>query len=206
MNANEVIASRATEMLGGNPFGTEKPIHPNDHVNMGQSTNDMFPTAIHVAVAVEIRKQLIPGLETVGRRVGHKGEGLGQDHQDRPHAPGGRHAATTRARDSADWLGRSRFRSNGRSGLRRPCWNCRPAAPRSAPGINTHPEFGRRVAAALAKETGIPFVEAADHFEGNAQRDGLVECHGELQDYCVHVIQRGQQYPLVRIGAALRFL
>ena len=61
------------------------------------------------------------------------------------------------------------------------CWNCPSAARPSARGINTHPEFGRRVCEMLAQETGIPFVEAADHFEANAQRDGLVECHGQLR-------------------------
>src|SRR5262249_37895818 len=63
MNANEVISNRAIELTDGNRFDKKKPIHPNDHVNMGQSTNDMFPTAIHVAVAVAIRKELVPALE-----------------------------------------------------------------------------------------------------------------------------------------------
>ncbi|HAA52775.1 MAG TPA: aspartate ammonia-lyase, partial [Planctomycetaceae bacterium] len=63
MNINEVIANRAIELNGGDRFTTDKPIHPNDHVNMGQSTNDMFPTAIHVAVAEGIRKRLVPALE-----------------------------------------------------------------------------------------------------------------------------------------------
>ncbi len=63
MNANEVIANRAIELAGGDRFQVEKPIHPNDHVNMGQSTNDMFPTAIHVAVAMAIDRELIPALE-----------------------------------------------------------------------------------------------------------------------------------------------
>src|SRR5436190_1000692 len=63
MNANEVISNRAIEMLGGDRFQVEKPIHPNDHVNMGQSTNDMFPTAIHVAVAMSLRNALIPELQ-----------------------------------------------------------------------------------------------------------------------------------------------
>jgi fumarate hydratase class II len=63
MNANEVIANRAIELVGGDRFRPEKPIHPNDHVNMGQSTNDMFPTAIHVAVAQAIHNELIPALE-----------------------------------------------------------------------------------------------------------------------------------------------
>src|SRR5207302_10861669 len=62
MNANEVISNRAIEQTGGDRFAAKKPIHPNDHVNMGQSTNDMFPTAIHVAVAVAIEKQLLPAL------------------------------------------------------------------------------------------------------------------------------------------------
>src|SRR5690349_13883691 len=63
MNVNEVIANRAIELLGGDRFHKDKPVHPNDHVNMGQSTNDMFPTAIHVAVALEIKKDLIPALQ-----------------------------------------------------------------------------------------------------------------------------------------------
>src|SRR5438876_3414541 len=63
MNANEVISNRAIEQTGGNRFDKKKPIHPNDHVNMGQSTNDMFPTAIHVAVALAIDKELVPALE-----------------------------------------------------------------------------------------------------------------------------------------------
>src|SRR4051812_41814870 len=63
MNANEVIANRAIEILGGDRFQQEKPVHPNDHVNMGQSTNDIFPTSIHVAVACEIKRDLVPALQ-----------------------------------------------------------------------------------------------------------------------------------------------
>src|SRR5690349_9307905 len=63
MNANEVIANRAIELLGGDRFQKDKPVHPNDHVNMGQSTNDIFPTAIHVAVAMAIQRELIPALQ-----------------------------------------------------------------------------------------------------------------------------------------------
>ncbi len=73
-------------------------------------------------------------------------------------------------------------------------------------GINTHPEFGRRVAEVLAKETGIPFVEAEDHFEANAQRDGLVECHGQLRTIAVTLFNVRQQHPLARLRAAVRVL
>src|SRR4029079_13123812 len=69
MNANEVISNRAIELLGGDRFQAEKPIHPNDHVNMGQSTNDMFPTAIHVAVAMGIKLRLIPALERFAKTL-----------------------------------------------------------------------------------------------------------------------------------------
>src|SRR5687768_12571179 len=72
MNANEVIANRAIEITGGDRFQAAKPIHPNDHVNMGQSTNDMFPTAIHVAVAVEIRRTLVPALERLYQTLAEK--------------------------------------------------------------------------------------------------------------------------------------
>jgi len=180
MNANEVIASRAAELLGGNPFGTEKPIHPNDHVNMGQSTNDMFPTAIHVAVAVEIRKQLVPGLKRLGDELSAKAEAwdkiikIGRTHL--------ADATPLRLGQEIGGLARQLALSVDRAERALTAVLELPAGGTAVgTGINTHPEFGRRVAAALAKETGVPFVEAADHFEGNAQRDGLVECHGELK-------------------------
>src|SRR5205823_1990727 len=74
MNANEVIANRAIELLGGDRFQKDKPVHPNDHVNMGQSTNDMFPTAIHVAVANEICRQLIPTLDRLHEVLAQKAQ------------------------------------------------------------------------------------------------------------------------------------
>src|ERR1043165_9128518 len=74
MNANEVISNRAIEIIGKNRFEAKKPIHPNDHVNMGQSTNDMFPTAIHVAVAVAIQKELIPALERLHKTLSDKSQ------------------------------------------------------------------------------------------------------------------------------------
>ncbi|MDP7304849.1 MAG: lyase family protein, partial [Pirellulaceae bacterium] len=72
MNTNEVIANRAIEIVGGDRMAAEKPIHPNDHVNMGQSTNDIFPTAIHVAVAQRIKNDLIPALERCGSALAQK--------------------------------------------------------------------------------------------------------------------------------------
>lgn len=184
MNANEVISNRAIEILGGDRFAQEKPVHPNDHVNMGQSTNDIFPTSIHVAVAVEIQKDLIPALQKFHDVLAEKA------HQwDKIIKIGRTHLADATplrlgqeiggfARQLA--LSIERAKRGIEAILELPAGGTAVGT-----GINTHPEFGSRVAAVLAKETGIPFVEAKNHFEGNAQRDGLVECHGQLRTIAV---------------------
>jgi fumarate hydratase, class II len=180
MNANEVISNRSIEILGADRFAAEKPIHPNDHVNMGQSTNDMFPTAIHVAVATSIRKQLIPALTRLADVLGKKA-----DEWDKIIKIGRTHLAdATPLRLGQEFGGFARqlALSVQRSERALAAVLELPAGGTAVgTGINTHPEFGRRIAATLAQETGIPFVEAADHFEANAQRDGLVECHGQLR-------------------------
>jgi len=180
MNANEVISNRAVEILGGDPFSTEKPVHPNDHVNMGQSTNDMFPTAIHVAVATSIRNQLVPALKRFADVLAQKAKAwdkiikIGRTHL--------ADATPLRLGQEFGGFARQLVLSVERAERALEAVLELPAGGTAVgTGINTHPEFGRRVAAALAKETGIPFVEAADHFEANAQRDGLVECHGQLR-------------------------
>ena len=91
MNANEVIANRAIQILGGT-VGSKKPVHPNDHVNMGQSSNDVFPTAMHIAAAEAIERDLLPALRGAAGRAGREGEGVRRRRQDRPHAPDGRGA------------------------------------------------------------------------------------------------------------------
>jgi fumarate hydratase class II len=82
MNANEVIAGRANEVLAGHRGG-KSPVHPNDHVNMGQSSNDSFPTAMHIAAAIAVHKRLLPALRTIHGRLAAAGRGLGRDRQDR---------------------------------------------------------------------------------------------------------------------------
>ncbi len=180
MNANEVIANRAIELVGGNRFATTKPIHPNDHVNMGQSTNDMFPTAIHVAVGVAIKQQLLPALGRLLAELSAKAKVW-----DRVIKIGRTHLAdATPLRLGQEFGGFARQIELSIERAERAI-----AAILELPaggtavgtGINTHPEFGRRVAAELAKLTGIPLVESKNHFEANAQRDGLVECHGQLR-------------------------
>ena len=95
MNANEVIAGRANEQLTGNRGG-KSPVHPNDHVNKGQSSNDSFPTAMHIAAGIAVYRKLLPALEDDPRPARRPGEALGSDRQDRPHPFAGRDAADAR--------------------------------------------------------------------------------------------------------------
>jgi len=180
MNANEVIANRAIELLSGDRFHKDKPVHPNDHVNMGQSTNDIFPTAIHVAVALEIQRDLIPALQRLHQVLAQKAQ-----EWDKIIKIGRTHLAdATPLRLGQEIGGFARQIELSIERARKaiePIHELPAGGTAVGTGINTHPEFGRRVAEVLAKETSIAFVEAANHFEANAQRDGLVECHGQLR-------------------------
>ena len=180
MNVNEVIANRAIEILGGDRFQPDKLVHPNDHVNMGQSTNDTFPTAIHVAVAVTLKGDLVPALERLAHVLTHKAQEWDQIIKiGRTHLMD---ATPLRLGQEVGGLARQlalsvqRARQAIEAVIELPVGGTAVGT-----GINTHPEFGRRVAKVLADETGIPFVEAENHFEANAQRDGLVSCHGHLR-------------------------
>lgn len=184
MNVNEVISNRAIEMTGGNRFDKKKPVHPNDHVNMGQSTNDMFPTAIHVAVAQAIAKELRPALERFHKVLDEKAKAwddiikIGRTHL----------ADATPIRLGQEFSGYARqverclhqAKQAEHAVLELPAGGTAVGT-----GINTHPRFGARVAEVLAKETGLAFVEAKNHFEANANRDGLVECSGMLRSIAV---------------------
>lgn len=184
MNANEVISNRAIEMTGGNRFEAKKPIHPNDHVNMGQSTNDMFPTAIHVAVGQAIARELVPALERFERTLAAKAKEwdqiikIGRTHlaDATPIRLGQELSGFVRQLE----LSRQRAQAALKAVLELPAGGTAVGT-----GINTHPKFGAKVAEVLAKETGVPFVEAANHFEANANRDGLVECSGLLRAIAV---------------------
>lgn len=180
MNVNEVIANRAIEILGGDRFALEKPVHPNDHVNMGQSTNDTFPTSIHVATAMSLAGDLIPALQRLQETLTEKAAAW-----DKIIKIGRTHLADATPLRLGQEIG---------AFARQLALSCERAkraiiavielpvgGTAVGSGINTHPEFGERVAAVLAEETGLPFKEAENHFEGNASRDGLVECHGQLK-------------------------
>ncbi|MDP1561657.1 MAG: class II fumarate hydratase [Pirellulaceae bacterium] len=180
MNCNEVIANRAIELIGGDRFSEKKQIHPNDHVNMCQSTNDTFPTAIHVAVGCEIKNRLLPALQRFHEVLASKAKQwekiikIGRTHlmDATPLTLGQEFGGFARQIELA--MGRAERALQAI--LELPVGGTAVGS-----GINSHPEFGRRVAAEIGRQTGIAFVEAVDHFEANANRDGLVECHGQLK-------------------------
>ncbi|APZ95014.1 class II fumarate hydratase [Fuerstiella marisgermanici] len=180
MNVNEVISNRAIEILGGDRFAADKPVHPNDHVNMGQSTNDTFPTAIHVAVGTSIVNDLLPALQRFADELQKKA-----DDWDQIIKIGRTHLAdATPLRLGQEFGGFARQLQLSIDRAKRAVdaiAELPVGGTAVGSGINTHPEFGSRVAAVLAETTEVPFIEAVNHFEGNAQRDGLVECHGQLK-------------------------
>ncbi len=180
MNTNEVIANRALEIAGYNRFSNEKRIHPNDHVNFGQSTNDMFPTAIHVACARSIKEKLIPALEKCLDILRKKSEAwkdilkTGRTHL--------ADATPITLGQEIGGMARQFELSIERAALAIDQLLELPAGGTAVgTGINTHSQFGDRVASILADELGIPFQSAFNHFEANAQRDGLTGSHSMIK-------------------------
>ncbi len=198
MNANEVIGNRAIEIAGGT-IGSREPVHPNDHVNMGQSSNDVIPTAIHVSVADAITNDLMPALEHLHVTLKKKAVDfdtvvkIGRTHlQD-----------ATPARLGQEFSGYAR---QVELAVMRSIKAVR--ALRELPiggtavgsGINTHPEFGARMAVTLSKATGIEFVEAVDHFEAQAAKDGACEVSGQMKTIAISLNKIGNDIRLLGSG------
>ena len=179
MNMNEVLANRASELMGGKR-GMERLIHPNDDVNLGQSSNDIFPTAMHVAAAVGMRDHLLPALRILKATLADKSAEfsgvikIGRTHlQDAtPLTLGQEMSGYVAQLDHAEAVIVASLR-----------WLYRLAAGGTAvgTGLNTHAEFGERVAAALASQTGLPFETAPNKFAALAAHDELVSAHGALK-------------------------
>ncbi|MDO5310084.1 MAG: class II fumarate hydratase [Planctomycetia bacterium] len=186
MNANEVISNRALEIAGYDRFDPKKKIHPNDHVNCGQSTNDMFPTSIHVAVACQINDRVIPALQKCCAILKEKSQQwqdvvkIGRTHlaDATPMTLGQEFGGFAREFELA--IERAKFALSQLCEL--PCGGTAVGS-----GINCDPKFGATVAELLAEKTSVPFREAVDHFEANAQRDGLVAAHAALRAVAVSV-------------------
>jgi fumarate hydratase, class II len=200
MNANEVIANRAIELLGGKRG--EKLVHPNDHVNRGQSSNDVIPTAIHVAALEALERRLIPSLVALQGALQLKAKEfhdvlkIGRTHlQD-----------ATPIRLGQEFGGYASQIQHGVERLRMAEKNLGELAlggTAVGTGINTHVEFARRTIARLASEMDLPLREAADHFEAQGGRDAVVETSGMLKTVAVSLIKIANDLRLLGSGPRL---
>jgi fumarate hydratase class II len=179
MNVNEVLANRASELLGGSR-GDKRLVHPNDHVNLGQSSNDVFPTAMHIAAARAVKEDLIPAVETLAATLAGKSEAfaavvkIGRTHlQD-----------ATPLTLGQEFSGYTAQLGHAQAALRAVLPGLHQLAiggTAVGTGLNTHPQFAERVCRLVALETGLPFVEAENKFAALAGHEALAFAHGALK-------------------------
>jgi len=179
MNMNEVLANRASELLGG-ARGEKRRVHPNDEVNRGQSSNDVFPTAMSVAAVQAIHERLMPAVSRLRDTLAAKSAAfmdivkIGRTHlQDA--------TPLTLGQEVSGWVSQLEHGiAHVRASLTHLC-ELALGGTAVGTGLNAHPEFGARVAKELGKATGLPFVSARNKFEALAANDALVNSHGALK-------------------------
>ena len=178
MNFNEVIANRAIELSGGEK-GSKSPVHPNDHVNRAQSTNDSFPTAMHVAATLIVHEQLLPSIEQLARTLQSKSEAfndvvkIGRTHlQDA--------TPLTLGQAISGWVAQlsdcKKYLLSAMEGV----YALAAGGTAVGTGLNTHPDYAQGIASKLAALTGHPFVTASNKFSALAAHDALVQLSGAL--------------------------
>ena len=179
MNLNEVIANRASELLGGER-GEARKVHPNDDVNRGQSSNDVFPTAMHVAAAYAIVKHLLPALKTLRETLDGKAKAfadivkIGRTHlQDA--------TPLTLGQEFSGYVAQLDHGIRHVESALPHLYELAQGGTAVGTGLNAHPQFADKVAAAIGKLTGLPFVSAPNKFEVMAAADALVFAHGALK-------------------------
>jgi fumarate hydratase, class II len=198
MNANEVISNRAIEVLGG-VMGSKKPVHPNDHVNMGQSSNDTFPTAMHVAIGMMARDVLLPGLEKLHHALAHKAQEfqhiikIGRTHtQD-----------ATPLTLGQEFGGYAHQVAMGIMRVKKilpEIYQLAQGGTAVGTGLNTRVGWDTRVAAAIADITHLPFVTAPNKFEALAAHDAMVMFSGALKTVAVSLFKIANDMRLLGSG------
>ncbi len=198
MNSNEVISNRAIEMAGGK-LGSKDPIHPNDHVNMGQSSNDTFPTAMHIAAVEEIHRRLIPMVTRLRDTLTAKSKEfkdiikIGRTHL----------MDATPLTLGQEFSGYAAALSLGLDRIDDTLKRLYPLAlggTAVGTGLNAHPEFAERSAAAIAKLTGKPFVTAPNKFESLATHDAIVETSGTMKTLACSLMKIANDIRLLGSG------
>lgn len=198
MNANEVIGNRAIELLGGS-LGSKKPIHPNDHVNLSQSSNDTFPTIMHISTALEIHKNLLPALESLQKALQDKEKAfksiikIGRTHlQDATPLTLGQEFSGYAAQIKMD----IRRITNTLPHL----YELAQGGTAVGTGLNANPKFAKAFAEKVADLAGLPFVTAENKFEALASEDTMVEVSGALNVLAVSLMKIGNDIRLLGSG------
>lgn len=187
MNMNEVVASRANEILTGQKGG-KSPVHPNDHVNLGQSSNDVIPSVIHISALILIHERLFPSLESLKSELAAKADEFKDI----------RKLGRTHLQDAVPMYLGQEFSGYARQ-IELAIERIRSVESRLAElalggtavgsGLNTHPDFATRVIALISNHTGLPFTEAQNHFEAQAAQDAAVETSGALKTLAVSLVK-----------------
>ena len=179
MNANEVISNRAIEMAGG-VMGSKKPVHPNDHVNRGQSSNDTFPTAMHIAAAEQVVRHLVPNVRTLRDTLDAKAKQyeavvkIGRTHlQDA--------TPLTLGQEISGWVAQLDIALNSVTVALPAVYDLALGGTAVGTGLNSHPEFAVKAAKQIAAITGLPFASAPNKFAALAGHEALVFLHGGLK-------------------------
>ena len=181
-NANEVIANRATQILGGEPGS--RLVHPNDHVNMGQSSNDVIPTAMHLAALMSVDRDLIPALEQLKDELQKKSEEFWPIIK----------TARTHLQDATPvrlgqvfmgYAGQAEYSIQRLARLKQALAEVALGGTAVGTGVNTHPEFASRTCQLLSEMTGLQVRETGNHFQAQAALDGIVEASGQLKTIAI---------------------
>lgn len=179
MNMNEVLANRASELLGGKR-GEERLVHPNDEVNLGQSSNDIFPTAMHVAAVLALKSELFPALRALHATLGEKAQAFGDIVKiGRTHLQDA--TPLTLGQEFSGYAAQLDHAASVISAALPALCELAVGGTAVGTGLNTHPEFGGRVAAELAHAYSFPFTSATNKFAALAAHDALVAAHGALK-------------------------
>ncbi len=183
MNANEVIANRACELLGVQR-GDKAAVHPNDHVNLGQSSNDVIPACVHISAALTVHEQLLPALEHLQKTLTAKAQEFSDIVKTgRTHLMDA--MPITLGQEFSGYAAQIELARERLEAVLPRVYELALGGTAVGTGINTHPEFGKRIAQALTQETGIAFTEARNHFAAQAAMETAVELSGALKTVAV---------------------
>ena len=187
MNANEVISNRAIQIMGGE-LGSKDPVHPNDHVNKGQSSNDVIPTVIHLSALISIKEDLLPGLETLQNALAEKAQEF-----DDVVKTGRTHLQdATPIRLGQEFQGFAGQIERGIERVKKAQEDLAEVAlggTAVGTGVNTHPEFAQRVCEKLSERFGIEVRETENHFQAQSAMDGCVFASGAMKTVAVSIMK-----------------